>query len=73
MADRSGSAAAVRFKKHRIEIDALRVASGDQQIEANGVLGSNTEGCASTLKTSTLRSINCCSASNAWLAGSMLT
>jgi autotransporter translocation and assembly factor TamB len=39
-----GSAAAVRFMKHRIEIDALRVASGDQQIEANGVLGSNTEG-----------------------------
>jgi autotransporter translocation and assembly factor TamB len=39
-----GSAAAVRFKKHRIEVDALRVASGDQQIEANGVLGSNTEG-----------------------------
>jgi autotransporter translocation and assembly factor TamB len=39
-----GSAAAVRFKNHRIEIDALRVASGDQQIEANGVLGSNAEG-----------------------------
>ncbi|HEX2461994.1 MAG TPA: hypothetical protein VHJ58_17740, partial [Vicinamibacterales bacterium] len=39
-----GSAAAVRFKKHRIEIDALQVASGDQRIEANGVLGSNTEG-----------------------------
>jgi autotransporter translocation and assembly factor TamB len=39
-----GSAAAVRFKNHRIEIDTLRVASGDQQIEANGVLGSNTEG-----------------------------
>jgi autotransporter translocation and assembly factor TamB len=39
-----GSAAAARFKKHRIEIDALRLASGDQQIEANGVLGSNTEG-----------------------------
>jgi hypothetical protein len=64
-----GSAAAVRFKNHRIEIDALRVASGDQQIEAR-----TRRGCASTPKTSTLRSsINCCSASNAWLVGSMLT
>jgi autotransporter translocation and assembly factor TamB len=38
-----GSAAAVRFKNRRIEIDALRVASGDQEIEAHGVLGSNAE------------------------------
>jgi autotransporter translocation and assembly factor TamB len=38
-----GSAAAVRFVHHRIEIDGLRIASGDQRIDADGVLGSTHE------------------------------
>ena len=38
-----GTAAAVRYGGDRVEIENLQLASGDQRIEADGVVGSSTE------------------------------
>jgi autotransporter translocation and assembly factor TamB len=39
----SGSAAAVRVANHRIEVEGVQLASGEQRIEADGVIGSTSE------------------------------
>jgi hypothetical protein len=39
----AGSEARVRYGQDRIEIDNLRLASGEQRLEADGVIGSETE------------------------------